>query len=69
MEPCVSRWTCCARGRISHLVDGVGLFETLLDIAELAMNVDIDVVAEGDALLVQDRRAWLHGEFRIEHRG
>ena len=41
-----------------------------LDAAELAVNVDIDVVAEGDALLfVQDRRARLHGNFRIEHRG
>ena len=58
-----------ARGRIGHLVDGVGLLEALLDIAELAMNVDIDIVAEGDALLfVQDRRVRLHGHFRIEHR-
>ena len=40
-----------ARGRIGHLVDGVGLVEALLDAAELAMDVDIDVVAEGDALL------------------
>ncbi len=57
-----------ARGRIGHLVDGVGLGEALLDAAELAVNVDIDVVAIGDALFVQDRRARLHGGFGIEHR-
>ena len=57
-----------ARGRIGHLVDGVGLLEALLDIAELAMDVDIDVVAERHALVVQDRRARFHGDFRIEHR-
>ena len=57
-----------ARGRVGHLVDGVGLLEALLDIAELAMNVDIDVVAEGHALVVQDWRVRLHGQFRIEHR-
>ena len=56
------------RGRIGHLVDGVGLPEALLDIAEVTMNVDIDVVAKGDTLFVQDRRARLHGDFRIEHR-
>ncbi len=43
--------------------------EAVLDVAELAVNVDIDVVAEGDALLVQDRRARRHGRFRIEHGG
>ncbi len=58
-----------ARGRVGHLVDGVGLAETLLDIAELAMDVDIDIVAKGHALVVQDRRARLHGQLRIEHRG
>ena len=57
-----------ARSRIGHLVDGVGLGEALLDAAELAVNVDIDVIAEGDALLVQDRRPRQHGDFRIEHR-
>ena len=56
------------RGRIGHLVDGVGFGKTLLDAAELAVNVDIDIVAKGDALFVQDRRARLHGDFRIEHR-
>ena len=57
-------------GLIGHLVNGVGFLETLLDIAELAMDIDIDIVAEGDALLfMQDRRARLHGEFRVEYRG
>jgi hypothetical protein len=56
------------RGGIRHLVDGVGLFEALLYTAELAVNIDIDVVAEGHALFVQDRRIGLHGAFRIEHR-
>ena len=51
-------------------MNGVGFLETLLDAAEFAVNVDIDIVAEGDALLfMQDRRARLHGEFRVEHRG
>ena len=57
-----------ARGRIGHLVDGVGVLEALLDAAELAVNVDIDIVEKSDALLlVQDGRARLHGHFRIEH--
>ena len=58
-----------AGGAIGHLVDGVGLLEALLDIAELAMNVDIYIVAIGDALLVQDRRTRLHRGFRVEHGG
>ncbi len=58
-----------SRGRISHLVNGVGLLEAPLDIAKLTMNVDIDVVTKGHALLlVQDRRARLHRNFWIEHR-
>ena len=57
-----------AGGRVRHLVDGVGFLEALLDTAELAVNIDIDVVAEGHALVVQDRRAGLHGGFRVEHR-
>src|SRR5262245_61596342 len=55
--------------RCDVVVNGVGL-EALLDIAELAMNIDIDIVAEGDALLfMQDRRSRLHGELRVEYRG
>ena len=43
--------------------------EALLDAAELAVNVDIDIVAIGDALFVmQDGRAWLHGGLGVEHR-
>ena len=57
-----------AGGRIGHFVDGVGLGEAMLDIADLAMDVDIDIVAKGDALIVQDRRGGLHGRFRVEHR-
>jgi len=57
------------RGRIGHFMNGVGLPEAFLDAAELTMNVDIDVVSEGDALLVQNLSARLHGEFRVEHRG
>ena len=50
-------------------MDGVGLFEALLDAADLAMDVDINVSPRRDSLLVQDRRARLHGEFRVENRG
>ena len=56
-----------ARGGVGHLMDGVGFLEAVLDAAELAMNVDIDIVPKGHALFVQDRRARLHGNFRIEH--
>ena len=56
------------RGRIGHIMHGVGLGEALRDIAEFAMNVDIDVVAIGNAFLVQDRRPGFHGELRIEDR-
>ena len=42
--------------------------EALLDAADLAVDVDIDIVAEGDALFVQERRARLHRRFRVEHR-
>ena len=55
------------RGRIGHLVDGVGLFEALLDAAELAMDVDIDIVVKGDASVVQHGCHRRHGHFRIEH--
>ena len=56
-----------ARGRVGHLVHGVGLGEAFVHTAELPVNIDIDVVAIGDALVVQDRRVRFHGGFRVEH--
>ena len=57
------------RGRVGLLVDDVRLFEALLDAAELAVDVDIDVVVKRDAPIVQDRRPGRHGRLRIEYRG
>ena len=53
------------------LVDGVGLLEALGDVADLALEGAEDVAVVGDdlVLVVQDRRARLHGGHRIEHRG
>ena len=52
---------------IGHLVDGIGFGEACVHIAELSVNIDIDVVAIGDTLVVQDRSVRFHGGFRVEH--
>ena len=69
-QPCVSRCTCCTREveYVRSWID-VGLLEALRDAAELAVNVDVDVVVKGDAPVVQDGRARRHRRFRIEHGG
>ena len=43
------------RGRIGHLVDGVGRREAVGDAADLAVDVDIDVAPLRAALVVQHR--------------
>ena len=48
-------------------MDDVGLAEALGDAAELAVNVDIDIVVKGDASVVQDWGTRRHRSFRIEH--
>ena len=58
-----------ARGRVGLLVDDVGLLEALRDVADLALQGAEDVAVVGRrVLVVQDRRAGLHGGYRIEHR-
>ena len=57
------------RGRVGLLVDDVSLLEALLDAAELAVDVDIDVVVKRDTPIVEDRRPGRHGRLRIEYRG
>ena len=56
-----------ARRRVGHLVDGVGFLEALGDVADLAMQVAVDIAAVGDdVLVVQQRGTGLHGKDRIE---
>ena len=50
-------------------MDDVGFLEALFDAAELAVDIDIDVVVKGDAPVVQDGRPRRHGGFRIEYGG
>ena len=57
-----------ARGRIGHLVHGVGSLEAVRHAADLAVDVDEDVAFLGAALVVQDRRVRRHRGDRIEHR-
>ena len=56
-----------ARRRIGHLVDGVGFLEALGDVADLAMQVAVDIAAVGDdVLVVQKRGTGFHCKDRIE---
>ena len=50
-------------------MDSVSRLETLGDAAELAVNVDVDVVVEGDASVVQHRRSRRHRGLGIEYGG
>jgi len=49
-------------------MDGVGLPEALLDAANFAMDIDIDVATGRDTTFVQNRCAGLHRLLRIKHR-
>ena len=63
-----------AMSRVSALVDDVGLFESLLDVANLAVYFEQDISSRAPdarfrALVVNDGRARAHRRFGIEDRG
>jgi hypothetical protein len=57
-----------ARGRIGHVVHCVGRRKAVHHEADFAVDVDVDVVLLGAALVVQHRRVGCYGGGRIEHR-
>src|SRR5262249_59105121 len=58
-----------ARGGIRVLVDDVGRLEAVLDVADLAVDIDVDVALGLATLPVEPGRARLHGQLRIEDGG
>ena len=58
-----------ARRRVGRFVHDVGLGEAVRDAADLAVDVDVDVAAGAEPLVVQQWRVRLHRLDRIEHRG
>ncbi len=62
-----------ARYEVGAFVGHIGFGKAGFDVAEIAVHVGDDIVFRiGNtgfrALVVDDRRAILHGQFRIEHR-
>src|ERR1700741_5075597 len=57
------------RGRVGHLVNGVGGCEPILNAADLATDFSKDITLRLAPFMVKDRGVRLHRQLRVENRG